>query len=94
MENSILFAAAYKKRKTISVTLLCFTQTAAFVCVLALLPQIALAQTTNTSTIRGHVVDQNQAAIVDAAVAVANQVTGLPARRCKACFVIRSPIQV
>ena len=43
---------------------------------LVLLPTFALAQTNDTATIRGRVLDQNRAAIVGAAVAVTNKLTG------------------
>lgn len=93
MENKSLFAAAFKKRKSIAGTLWCLMQTAAFVCALVFLPQITPAQTTDTSTIRGHVVDQNQAAIADAEVVAANQATGLRrTARVDAGATIRLPI--
>ncbi len=72
-----MFTAASKKRKSMGGTLLVFLQTTAFVCVFFHLPQTTLAQTIDTSTIRGQVVDQNRAAIADAEVSVANQATGL-----------------
>lgn len=48
----------------------------ALVLALMLLPSIAFAQTTDKATIRGRVLDQNNAAIVNASVVVTNALTG------------------
>jgi hypothetical protein len=52
-------------------------QFTAVVAALFLLPLISLAQTIDTATVRGQVVDQNRAAIVGAGIVVMNEVTGL-----------------
>ncbi len=66
-----------EEQQTVAGKLLWLILANAFICALMLSPQTIFAQTIDTGTIRGQVVDQNRAAIVDAEVAVANQVTGL-----------------
>ena len=54
-----------------------FCKSSLFLLVLAILPVISFAQTIDTATIRGKILDQNKAVIVGANVAVTNESTGL-----------------
>jgi len=77
MKKNTLLDAPYEHRKSIAGSLKCFFRSAAFVCAILLSSPTIYAQTIDTSTIRGQIVDQNRAAIVGAEIIAVNQVTGL-----------------